>query len=165
MKKFSAPPMIIILDVLFVVLFILVLETTPNMKLIFPKDIWLKDMVVISLDKNRAMSHWFNFKSSGWETFETFPKSKRKFSFLVGNTDCNKNQLCKNIPSFPNEEKKIYVKGDLYDELSGLITDSCLTFPKQCSNVTYHITKDGTVDKERLKKDHQIFRYILREEK
>lgn len=37
MKKFSAPPMIIILDVLFVVLFILVLESSPNIKIILPK--------------------------------------------------------------------------------------------------------------------------------
>ena len=165
MKIFSAPPMIIILDVLFVVLFILVLETTPNMKLVFPTNIWLKEMVVISLDKNREMSHWFNLKNNSWETFDSFPKSKRKFSFLVGNTDCKKNKFCSDVPSFPNEEKKIYVQGDLYDQLSGLITDSCLTFPKQCSNVTYHITKEGIVDTERLKKDHQIFRYILREGK
>jgi hypothetical protein len=162
MKKFSAPPMIIILDVLFVVLFILVLDTSPDMKLILPKDVWLKDMVAVSLDKDRKMAHWFNTKHNSWETFDSYPKSKRKFSFIIGNTDCEKNKFCKELPSIADEEKKIYVTGNLYDELSGMISDSCLTFPKQCSNVTYHITDEGTVDKDRLKKDYQIFRFILR---
>ena len=164
MKKFSAPPMIIILDVLFVVLFVLILDTSPNMKVVLPKDIWLNDMVVVSLDKNREMKYWFNMQNNQWEGFNSFPKSNRKFSFIIGNTDCKKNQICKNIPTIKNETKTIYIKGDLYDEVSGMIADSCLTFPKQCSNVTYHITNEGTVDKERLKQDYQIFRYILKDD-
>jgi len=164
MKKFSAPPMIIILDVLFVVLFVLILDTSPNMKLVFPKDVWLKDMVVVSLDKNREMKHWFNRQKNHWEGFDSFPKSDRKFSFIIGNRDCKKNKICMAIPTLENEVKTIYIKGDLYDEVSGMIADSCLTFPKQCSNVTYHITDEGTVDKERLKQDYQIFRYILKDD-
>jgi len=164
MKKFSAPPMIIILDVLFVVLFVLILDTSPNMKLVFPKDVWLKDMVVVSLDKNREMTHWFNRQSNQWEKFNSFPKSDRKFSFIIGNTNCKENKTCMAISTLKNETKTIYIKGDLYDEVSGMIADSCLTFPKQCSNVTYHITEEGTVDKERLKNDYQIFRYILKGE-
>lgn len=165
MKKFSAPPMIIILDVLFVILFILVLEQSPNMKVILPKDVWLKDMVVISLDENKQMKHWFNKNTKLWEDFTTFPKSTRKFSFFIGNTECKEHQFCMDTPSIEDEVKKIYIKGDLYDEVAGMIADSCLTFPKQCSNVTYHIKEDGTVDRELLKNDHQIFRYLLKEEK
>jgi hypothetical protein len=165
MKKFSAPPMIIILDVLFVVLFILVLEQSPNIKIVLPKDIWLKDMVITSVDNNQKIRYWFNPETKNWESLKTFPKSDRKFNFIIGNIDCNTNEFCKQIPSIPNQTKKIYIKGDLYDEISGMISDSCLKFPKQCSNVTYHIKNDGTVDKERLKRDHQIFRYILRGEK
>jgi hypothetical protein len=165
MKKFSAPPMIIILDVLFVVLFILVLEQSPNMQIILPKEIWLEDMVIASVDSNQKIRYWFNPKTKSWETLKSFPKSDRRFNFIIGNIECDSNRFCANVPSIANQTKKIYIKGDLYDEISGMISDSCLKFPKQCSNVTYHIKDDGTVDKERLKEDHQIFRYILRGDK
>ncbi len=161
MKKFSAPPMIIILDVLFVVLFILVLETSPNLKIILPKDVYLEDMVVVTVDKNKKIQHYFNRKKQKWNAFKEF-KSNRKFSFILGNIDCNSNNFCKELSNpFENEEKRIYLKEDLYDQISGMIADSCLKFPKQCSNVTYHITKDGVVDEKRLIEEHQIFRHIL----
>jgi len=162
MKKFSAPPMIIILDVLFVVLFILVLEQSPNMKIVLPQKVWIEDMVITSIDKNKKIRYWFNPQTRKWEELKTFPKSDRKFNFIIGNIDCNSNDFCSKILPIPNQTKKIYIKGNLYDEISGMISDSCLKFPKQCSNVTYHIKDDGTVDKKRLKQDYQIFRYILR---
>ena len=162
MKKFSAPPMIIILDVLFVVLFILVLEQSPNIKIVLPKDIWLKDTVILSKNINKEIKHWFNNKTKSWEEIKSFPQSDRKFNFIIGDIECKDNKFCSQVPSMPNQTKKIYIRGDLYDELSGMISDSCLAFPKECSNVTYHIKDDGTVDKQRLKEDHQIFRYILK---
>ncbi|HHB94220.1 MAG TPA: hypothetical protein ENK88_03655 [Campylobacterales bacterium] len=162
MKKFSAPPMIIILDVLFVVLFILVLEQSPNIQIILPKKVWLKDTIVVSVDKNQKIQKWFNQNSKIWKSLNSFPQRERKFNFIIGNIDCKTNKFCSNIPSLPNETKKIYIRGDLYDEISGMISDSCLKFPKQCSNVTYYVKDDGTVDKKRLKEDHQIFRYILK---
>ena len=166
MKKFSAPPMIIILDVLFVVLFILVLESSPNLKIILPYDSNLKDMLIVTVDKNQKIQHWFDKKNQTWKSFQKEFKSDRKFAFVFGNIDCNSNQFCKELSNpFENETKKIYLKGDLYDQVSGMIADSCLKFPKQCSNVTYHITKDGVVDENRLIKEHQIFRYILQEKK
>ncbi len=166
MKKFSAPPMIIILDVLFVVLFILVLESSPNLKIILPSDIYLKDMLIVTVDKNKKIQHWFDNNDKKWKSFKKEFTSDRKFAFVLGNIDCNTNRFCKETSNpFDNEKKRIYLKGELYDQVSGMISDSCLKFPKQCSNVTYHITKDGVVDEERLIKEHQIFRYILKETK
>lgn len=166
MKKFSAPPMIIILDVLFVVLFILVLEQSPDIKIVLPKKVWLDDTVVLSEDKDKKINHWFNTETNIWENFKSFSlvDSHRKFNFIIGNIECDNNYFCSKLSTIPNETKKIYIRGNLYDEVSGMISDSCLRFPKQCSNVTYHIKDDGTVDKMRLKKDHQIFRYILKGE-
>jgi hypothetical protein len=166
MKKFSAPPMIIILDVLFVVLFILVLEQSPNIKIVLPKEIWLKDTIVLSKNIEKEIKFWYNNKTQSWEDIKSFSNSdNRKFNFIIGNIDCKNNKFCEQITPIPNQTKKIYIRGNLYDEISGMISDSCLAFPKECSNVTYHIKDDGTVDKKRLKKDHQIFRYILKEEK
>jgi len=163
MKKFSAPPMIIILDVLFVVLFILVLESSPNLNIILPKYTYLKDMLIVTVDKNQQIQHWFDNQHKEWKSFEKEFKSDRRFAFVLGNIECNSNNFCQELSNpFTNEKKRIYLKGDLYDQLSGMIADSCLKFPKECSNVTYHITKDGVVDEKRLMKEHQIFRYILK---
>lgn len=162
MKKFSAPPMIIILDILFVVLFILLLESSPNLKIVLPSDKYLEDMLIVTVDKNKKIQHWFDNNNKKWKSFEKEFKSNRRFAFVLGNIDCSTNKVCQEtFNPFSDEKKKIYLKGDLYDQVSGMISDSCLKFPKQCSNVTYYITDEGIVDIERLKKDHQIFRYIL----
>jgi len=88
---------------------------------------------------------------------------ERVYDSIIGDILCSNNQFCLKIKARLNEKKKIYIKGDLYDEVSGLIADSCLRFPKECVNVTYHIKKDGRVDRERLKNEYQIFRYILKD--
>lgn len=165
MKKFSAPPMIIILDVLFVVLFVLVLESSPNIKIVLPSNIYLQDMLIVTVDENKKIQHWFEPQTHQWKSFSKEFKSDRKFAFVLGNIECDSNNFCKELSNpFSTEKKRIYLTGDLYDQVSGMISDSCLKFPKQCSNVTYHITKEGLVNKERLMKEHQIFRYILKEE-
>lgn len=158
MKKFSAPPMIIILDVLFVVLFILVLEQSPNIKVELPQKVWLKDTIVV----DEKIEHFFNNSKKVWETLNKLPKRVRSYdSVIVLNSVCEKNRFCNEIKPYNGKIKKIAIKGNLYDEISSLVTDSCFTFPKECSNVTYHIKDDGTVDKERLKNEFPIFKEIL----
>lgn len=123
-------------------------------------------MLIVTVDKNQKIQHWFDKDNRRWKSFTKEFKSNRKFAFVFGNIECNKNRFCKELSNpFNNEKKRIYLKGDLYDQLSGMISDSCLKFPKQCSNVTYHITKDGVVDEKRLIKENQIFRYILKEKR
>jgi hypothetical protein len=163
MKKFSAPPMIIILDVLFVVLFVLVLEQSPDLQIVLPKNTILEDTVVVGLDKNNEIAHWFDRKEDRWREKDELTVKDATFPFVMGNTKCKENIVCRDVPPPPMEEtKKIYIKDNLAKNISALISDSCLKFPKQCSNVTYYVTDKGIVDKERLKKDYQIFRFILR---
>jgi hypothetical protein len=161
--RFSAPPMIIFMDVLFVVLFLLTFEESPNIKIILPQKNWLKDTIVVSENEHKQIKHWFNIQTKSWETFDTFPKREnRKYSFIIGRLECEGNTFCSSISSIPNETKKIYVTGDLYDQLSGLIADSCLAFPRRCSSVAYHITDEGIVDTKRLKDEFEIFTFILK---
>lgn len=156
--------MIIILDVLFVVLFILILEQSPSIKIVLPENVWLKDTVIVSEDEDKAIQHWFNMQSQRWEEFKDFPAKNRKFNFLIGRIACEESKFCLEVPSIGGT-KKIYVEGNLYDQISGLISDSCLKFPKQCSNVTYHVKDDGNIDTKKLKDKHQFFRIILEGEK
>jgi len=162
MKRFSAPPMIIILDVLFIVLFVLVLEESPNIKIVLPQEKWFKDTIVVSEDKNKKINYYFDENLNEWVSIRSLILRERAYDSSIGDIPCKENKFCLNVKSRANETKKIYIKGDLYDEISGLISDSCLRFPKECVNVTYHITEEGKVNRQRLKKEHQIFRHILK---
>lgn len=163
--KFSAPPMIILLDVLFVILFLLALEQSPNIQIILPTNVWLKDTIVLSEDSNKKIQHWFNRQTGNWESFKNFSERKnRKFNFLIGRITCDDYQYCVDIPFRSGEIKKIYLKGDLYDQMAGLVSDSCLAFPKECVSVIYHVKKDGTIDVERLKNEYTVFKLILKDE-
>ena len=160
MKKFSAPPMIIILDVLFIMLFILIREQSPNIQIDLPRDTWLKDTVVISQNQKGEKQHWFNIKNNQWESFESFPSKKRNHDFIIGDIDCDKSTFCTQLSVVNDEIKKIYLLGDLADNISGMVTDSCLRFPNQCVNVVYYVQEDGTLDKKRIEKEHKIFSKI-----
>ena len=161
MKKTSSPPIIIILDVLFAILAIMLLESSPNIQIVIPSTIMIEDAIIVSEDKSKKIKHWFNLKAKKWEDIKTLTTSNRKFNFIIGRISCENNLICKNIPTINNEIKKIYIIGDTYDQLSGMISDSCLKFPKECSNVIYHIKEDGSIDTKRLKRDYKFFRIIL----
>ena len=166
MKKFSAPSTIGLLDVVFVSLFALSQEQSPNIKIKLPGDTWNNNVLVVSLDKNKKMKHWYNFANNGWQDTTSIPKGDRRVNFAIGNIDCSSNKICSQVPTLDGEKKEIYIIGDLYDEVSGMIADSCLKYPKQCSNVTYQIKDDWSgVDRQKLKKDHRIFRFTLQESK
>ncbi len=161
MKKTSSPPIIIILDVLFAILAIMLMESSPNIKIILPSNMMIEDAVIVSEDRSKKIKYWFNLETEKWQDIKTLKVSNRKFNFIIGRVSCEDNLICKNIPTIDNQIKKIYIKGDTYDQLSGMISDSCLKFPKECSNVMYHIKEDGSVDTKRLKKDYKFFRIIL----
>lgn len=162
MNKFSAPPMIIILDVLFAVLFVTILETSPNIKIILPKDKLPNNTVVISENDDEYINYFFNKNINQWDNYDNLPKAKGRYSSYIADTiKCYENEECKNIIPIENETKIILLNGDLSDRITGLISASCLSFPKRCSNVTYVIDKKGEVDIELLKKDYPFFKTII----
>ena len=160
MKKFSPPNMEIIFDVLFVMLFIFASAQSPNIKIDIPFYVWLKDSIIISESIKGEKKHWYNIANHKWENFKNFPSKIRKNDFIIGNINCNKNDFCNKLPSINNEIKKIYIKGDLADEISGLVTDSCLRFPSKCVNVVYYVKKDSTLDREKIKLKNKFFSKI-----
>jgi len=162
MRKFSPPPMIIVLDVLFIVLFFLVLEQSPHIEIKLPQNVWLKDTVVMGVDKNNNPVSFFDKNSNEWLDINQFPSSNRNFSFFIGKIACNSTDFCQKLP-LPSKGlvKKIYIVDDLYDQISGFISDSCLSYPKECVSVKYSVTDKGVVNIAKLKNDFPFFKYIL----
>jgi len=164
MKRFPSPPVIVLFDVVLVAVYVLAFSQSPNMQIVLPDQGWVDDAVIVSHDADKKIQHWYDQQLQQWRSIRSFPKSHRRFSFMIGDIPCHSNALCREIPAPSGETKKIYIHGDLYDEISGMLSDSCLKFPQECANVTYHILPDGTVDRERLRHDHRMFRYILQQE-
>jgi len=84
-----------------------------------------------------------------------------QYNFVVGNIKCTTKE-CQETPSPPEGEKRIYLKGDLQREVSDLISDSCLTFPKECTQTKLYVTLDSHVDMQRLKNEYKFFQDIVR---
>ena len=154
-------PMMAILDIFMLITLALIMESSPDIKIILKKPI--KDMVIVAKDSKNRVINYYDTAMKKWEPI-TNMKMKQEYSkYIIGNLPCN--GICKDIPEPNNNlQKVIYLKGKLAYELSSLIADSCLAFPKQCVNVHYHINKNGFINKNRLRKEYPIFNKILRKE-
>jgi len=161
MKKLSSPPLAIILDLVFMMIFVLILQETPHIQIKVPSHIWLNDMVLVSVNKNDKVKHWYDFDNNIWKSLDSF-STNRNYGAIIGNIACETNEICSNMESPVNHEKKrIFLKGDLYDTVSSLISDSCLKYPEACVGVKYYIDNNGKVDLKRLTKEFPIFQNIL----
>ncbi len=161
MKKLSSPPMVIILDVVFMMIFVLILQETPHIQIKVPSKVWLDDMILVSVNNDAKVKHWYDFKDDKWKTLDSF-STERNYGAIIGNIECDTNNICLDTVSPSNNEKKrIFLKGDLYDTISSLISDSCLKYPESCVGVKYYINDQGKVDLERLKQEFPIFTHIL----
>ena len=161
MKKLSSPPIAIILDLVFMMIFVLILQETPHIQIKVPSKIWLNDMVLVSVNENEKIKHWYDFDNNSWKSLDSF-STDRNYGAIIGNISCNENEICSDMESPVNYEKKrIFLKGDLYDTVSSLISDSCLKYPESCVGVKYYIGDDGKVDLKKLKQEFPIFQNIL----
>lgn len=149
-------PVILLLDVLMLLILAMIMERSPNIKIVLPDEA-ISDVVVVASD-NGDVKHFYDSHKMAWLPIKEY-RNKRD-SFLIGNIACN-TQMCKDIP-LPLEGKKvIYLRGGLQQELASLMADSCLTFPKQCTNVIYHVDNEGRIDRERLLNDFPLFKNII----
>lgn len=170
MRSLFATSIVVLIELL-MVLVVAVIAQTMNIKIVLPGDRLPADAqsgdpraVVIARTEDGTLTHFYTPRTGQWETIDRFPKQNRRFSFYMSDIDCAGTAQCRRLPPpYPGAHKSITLIGDLNDELSGMISDACVSFPQQCVNVTYHITPEGRVDRERLMRHYPFFRQILRE--
>ena len=155
--KLIASPIVVMLDIFMLLILAMIMEKSPDIKIV--PDSALLDMVVVT-SKDGTISSYYDQSEQKWKTIKGYTDDNK---YIIGGIPCS-TEVCKDIPDPLKGQKLVYFTGELERELSSLITDSCLAFPQECTQVTYHITKNGQVDKARLCKEFPVFKKILKKE-
>jgi len=140
MKKISYPPLIILLDVLFVFLFILILNSSSKViKIIPPSDKLFENGKILIW--NEQIKKYYSYPDKTPFRFDT------KFTQLL---KCKNQKECLDIKATLSSDEKAYIllPDKLFNEISKL---SLVAFDeKSCKNLVFHIGNNGKLNKEEL---------------
>lgn len=156
MKQLSAPQIVILLDVLFIFLFILIIkEPPPKTKIILPKN-QLENGGFLSHEYEEGKFIWYDPKYQQWSGSESdnlvdLYDSVGKYALHI---DCNDTciQILKNKYNLGKYTSNISVviTNELYDQIARITYMACQTNKKNCGNITFTIGNDWKVDKKKL---------------
>lgn len=158
-KYHSCPPVLILMDVLFIFLFSSLLEKPPKLDVIPPANVPFVGGEIIALDAAGATHSWYDNQAQAWRSVsELVKKYQGKARALT--LDCESDCMAQ-IPNAPVAgELKIVVIGELFTQISELTLLACNTNAVQCGNITFTITPQGQVDMEKLLNDNPVFQEI-----
>ena len=150
-------PLVLMFEISMLLVLSLITEKSPNIRIIPPETIIKESLIVAS--SGGIVTQYYDTDKSVWIDIKRYSGSSTK---IIGGSPCDRG-FCSDIPDPHRGKKVIYYTGRLQKELSFLISDSCLAFPKQGASVQYHIKKDSTVDRGLLLKEYPFFKYILKQ--
>lgn len=150
-------PLVLMFEVSMLLVLSLITEKSPNIEIIPPVTV-LKESIIVA-SSGGMLTEYYDADKKIWLDINKYSGSLTK---IIGGTPCDKG-FCHNIPNPSKGKKVIYYTGKLQKELSFLISDSCLAFPKLGAGVRYHIKKDSTVDRRLLLEEYPFFKYIIKQ--
>jgi hypothetical protein len=146
MKKFTQPPLVILLDVLFIFLFVSILEKPPKIEYKIPQDRLFDGAYIMSSDSS-GKHKVYDSKTHSFTNKFVFPNSQHGFYFAL---PCEKQQECQDAKRITHDELNIVITGSTYDDISRLTFIGCNIDASQCSNIVFPINKKGKIDKDKL---------------
>jgi len=170
MNKLTTISIGILIEVLLILLVATVYDSF-NIKIILPKDNLprYKDgsyAAIIGLrDKDTdKIIKFYDPNTKKWKDVSDMTKYvKTGYNFVIDNLQCSSVKECDELETpYSNVKKSIMLIGELNDELSGMISTSCIYDSSKCANVEYHITEDGRVDRKRLAQEYPFFKSLIR---
>lgn len=153
MKKITQPPLVILLDVLFIFLFVSILEKPPKIGYEIPPQKLFAGAYVMSTDatgKNRV----YDVKKGTFNDKFIFPTSKHGFYFTK---PCENQLECQKARAVSGNELNIVITGKTYDDIARLTFIGCNIDPSQCSNILFPINIGGKIDKDKLLEHNPFF--------
>ena len=154
MKKITQPPLVILLDVLFIFLFVSILEKPPKIEYEIPPQKLFAGGYVMSTDatgKHRV----YDVKKGTFSDKFVFPTSKHGFYFTVA---CENQLECKKARAISGgDELNIVITGQTYDDIARLTFIGCNIDPSQCSNIRFPIQENGKINKNKLLEYNPFF--------
>ena len=152
MGKTREPPLVILLDVLFVFLFISVLEKPAKIKYELPPDKLFSGGHIMSVDelKNRKL---FDVENNRFVDDFNLPKGE-DFYFTQ---PCENQYECKRARQLTNDDLKIVISGETYNDISKWMFIGCNIDSSACSNITFPVNKYGEVNRTELYNLNPLF--------
>jgi len=153
MRKITQPPLVILLDVLFIFLFVSILEKPPKIEYEVPSEKLFDGAYIISTNaqgKNRV----YNIQEGRFSDKFIFPTSRHGFYF---STPCKEQKECQDARAISNDELNIVITGQTYDDIARVTFIGCNIDSSQCSNIKFSIKENGKIDKEKLLKNNPFF--------
>lgn len=132
MRKASFPPIIILLDFLFLFLFIITQKETKTVDIRIPEDRLFHGAEIFYSSSDRK--NYFN------TTTQNMPQEK---SYLI---DCGKQLECQNAKAKYGEKIFIYIPPDLFKKISEMTFFAFESSFAKCGNISVYISQEGTLD-------------------
>lgn len=140
MKKTSYPPLIILLDMLFVFLFIMILNEKKIIKINIPQDKLFKNAKIV----------YFDDKSKKYYDLNRIEYSfNSQYSLLL---ECEKQRECNEARKKFGNKINILLPDDIFDDMSKI---NMLAFGTEvCTQLNFFIKDDGLLDYQKILKEN-----------
>lgn len=135
-KQLSHPPLVILLDILFIFLFILILDSSKNLQIHIPDDKLFKGAEII-FQKNTHYYHANSGKKYSPSNFELLQP-------------CDTQQECNAAYHQYGEKIYILIPDDIFNGIARLTTAIVLNPECNANKTTYFINQDGTLDYKKI---------------
>ena len=146
MKKITQPPLVILLDVLFIFLFVSILEKPPSIEYEIPSQKLFAGGYVMSTDSS-GKHRVYDVKNNKFSDEFIFPTSKHGFYFTK---PCENQLECRNARAVSKDELDIAITGKTYDDIARLTFIGCNIDSSLCTNIKFPININGKIDKDKL---------------
>ena len=151
-KKLSTPPVIILLDLLFMLLFILLISKKDKIEVKIPNDMLFKNAILVYED-NDGIKYLINKNTKEKEAIYN-PPSNVGFQYYK---DCK--EQCSDYPIYYRNHLYIYFPDDLFNTISKITFIGAHT-DYNCKKIDFHVSIDGKIDIKELVKNNPCLEQI-----
>lgn len=145
MKRFSHSPIIILLDLLFVFLFVLVQQDNRSIEINIPTDHLFKGAEIFRKEEQEYISINYPNKND-YETSQML--------------DCKEQLECQEARRIYGDKISIYIPPDLVAVMSEMTFFSFKSDSAHCKNIKFYISSNGELDMDRIFEENPCMRKI-----
>ena len=155
-KHHSAPPFLILMDVLFIFLFSSLLDKPPKLEYRLP-DRPFPCGEVVFFERNGVHS-WYHRAGKTWLSTEDLVETYNSKFYI--DQDCSRGLCAGIVPPRADGHLKVVLIGELYRQIAELTALACQSDAVQCGNLVFTITLEGRVDRDKLLQDNPVYQAI-----
>jgi hypothetical protein len=150
-KKTLQPPLLILLDLLFLLVFILLIDSKNNINIELPSDKLFKDAIlVLHEDNNEYVINQTTYQKEGF----FIPSKGQQYNFYQSCTT-----QCKDAPNIMKNSLYIYFPTALFNNIAK-ITYIAIHTSYSCNNLKFKVLDNGKIDLKYLVEKNKCLNQI-----